>query len=92
MYSILQENCSKSRRFLGLRPRPRWEAYDAPRILSCKGLLAFGSRSFPPSALAISPTWTFWYLRIFSPPHGLKPNSAYDMHAFIYTLCDVKGK
>ena len=25
-----------------------------------KRFLAFGNRSFPHSALAISPTWTFW--------------------------------
>jgi len=85
MYSILQKNCSKSRRFLGLRPRPRWGAYDAPRTPSRKGLLAFGNRNFPPSALAISPTLTFWYLRIFLAPHELKPNSAYVGRPYIIT-------
>src|SRR6218665_468640 len=30
MYSILALKCSKSRRLLGLRPRPRWGAYHAP--------------------------------------------------------------
>ena len=40
--------CSKSRRFLGLRLR------RSPRPPSRKGLLAFGNRSFAPSARAIS--------------------------------------
>src|SRR6218665_1765427 len=31
----------------------------SPRPPSRKGLLAFGNRSFAPSALAISPTWTY---------------------------------
>src|SRR6218665_1979803 len=51
----------KSRSFLGLRPRPRWEAYDAPPgPLVVRGLLAFTNRSFAPSALAIFPTWTIY--------------------------------
>src|SRR6218665_800523 len=60
MYYILQENCSKSRRFLGLRPRPRWRSLRRSlRPPSRNGLLAFGNRSFAPSALAISPTRTY---------------------------------
>ena len=43
--------CSNSRRFLGLRPRPRWGAYDALRPPSPEGLLAFGNSSFAPSVL-----------------------------------------
>src|SRR6218665_572233 len=47
--------CSKSRRLLGLRPRPRWGAYDAPPDplfgrASCfrqSQLRAFGACSFP---------------------------------------------
>src|SRR6218665_4189947 len=49
--------CSKSRRFLGRSPRPRRGSLRrSPRPPSRKGLLAFGNRRFPPSALAISPT------------------------------------
>src|SRR6218665_1247279 len=44
--------CSKLRRFLGLRPRPRWGSLRrSPRSPSREGLLAFGNRSFAPSAL-----------------------------------------
>src|SRR6218665_2228454 len=44
--------CSKSRRFLELRPRPRWESLRrSTRPPSREGLLAFGNRSFAPSAL-----------------------------------------
>jgi len=47
--------CSKLRRFLGLRPRPRWGAYDAPSdplvggasCLRQSQLRAFGACSFP---------------------------------------------
>src|SRR6218665_1722276 len=60
---------------------PQTPLTTLPRTPSRKGLLAFGNRSFPPSALAISPTWTFWYLRIFLTPHGLKPNSPYELRA-----------
>src|SRR6218665_1574644 len=50
--------CSKSRRFLGLRPSPRWgSSRRSPRPPSREGLLAFGNRSFAPVALAITPTW-----------------------------------
>jgi len=48
--------CSKLRRLLGLRPRPRWGSLRrSPIPPSRYGLLAFGNRSFAPSALAISP-------------------------------------
>src|SRR6218665_4153051 len=48
MYYILQENCSKSRRFLGLRPRPRWGSLrHSPRPPIRKGFLL--------SAIAASP-------------------------------------
>src|SRR6218665_4195257 len=44
---------SKSRRFLGLRPRPRWGSLRRSlRPPSREGLLAFGNRSFAPSALS----------------------------------------
>src|SRR6218665_3859906 len=47
--------CSKLHRFLGLRPRPRWGSLRrSPRPPSREGLLAFGNRSFAPSALALS--------------------------------------
>src|SRR6218665_365642 len=47
--------CSKLRRFLGLRPRPRWGSLRrSPTPPSREGLLAFGNRSFAPSALALS--------------------------------------
>jgi len=39
---------------------PLGELTTLPRPPSRKGLLAFGIWSFLPSALAISPTWTFW--------------------------------
>src|SRR6218665_1701324 len=39
--------CSKLRRFLGLRPRPRWGAYDTPPDLLV-------GRGFLPSAIAAS--------------------------------------
>src|SRR6218665_1981331 len=39
----------------GAPPRARWGAYDAPRPPSREGLLAFGNRSFAPSALALYP-------------------------------------
>src|SRR6218665_1924769 len=43
--------CSKSRRFLGLRPRPHWGSLRrSPRPSSCERLLAFSNRSFVPSA------------------------------------------
>src|SRR6218665_3180144 len=43
---------SKLHRFLGLRPRLRWGSLQrSPRPPSCEGLLAFGNRSFAPSAL-----------------------------------------
>ena len=75
MHSILQENCSKSRRFLGLRPR--WGAYDAPPDLLVVGasclrqsqLLAFGACNFLDMNILV--------LKNFFAPHGLKPNSAY---------------
>ena len=52
---------SKSLRFLGLRPRPRWRSLRPfPRPPSREGLLAFVNRSFAPSELAIWPTRTFW--------------------------------
>src|SRR6218665_1190803 len=45
--------CSKSLRF---RPRPRWgNLRRSHRPPSREGLLAFGNRSFAPSALALSP-------------------------------------
>src|SRR6218665_4113479 len=48
--------CSKSRRLLGLRPRPRWGSLRRSlRPPSREGLLAFGNRSFAPSALALTP-------------------------------------
>src|SRR6218665_1164138 len=38
---------SKSRRFLGLRPRPRWGSLQrSPNPYNREGLLAFGNRSF----------------------------------------------
>jgi len=47
--------CSKSRRFLGLCPRPRWGSLQrSPRPASRKGLLAFRNHNFAPSARAIS--------------------------------------
>src|SRR6218665_3334241 len=47
--------CSKSRRLLGLRPRPRWGSLRrSPRPPSRERLLAFGNRSFAPSALALT--------------------------------------
>src|SRR6218665_2036869 len=55
-------NCSKSLRLLGLRPRPRGGAYDAPP----DPLVA---RGFLPSAIAAS------RLRRLQFPHGLKSNS-----------------
>src|SRR6218665_370810 len=47
--------CSKSRRFLGHRPRPRWGAYDAPADpLVARGFLPSAIACFAPSALAIT--------------------------------------
>src|SRR6218665_1224160 len=44
--------CSKSSRFLGLPPRPRWGSLRrSPIPPSREGLLAFGNRSFAPSSL-----------------------------------------
>src|SRR6218665_1247897 len=44
--------CSKLLWFLGLCPRPRWGSLRrSPRPPSPEGLLAFGNRSFAPSAL-----------------------------------------
>src|SRR6218665_4138480 len=60
--------CSKSLRFLGLRPRPRWGSLRrSPRPPCRNGLLAFGNRSFAPSALALSPTFA-----ISAPPQFLQ--------------------
>ena len=43
----------RPRRFLGLRPRPRWGSLRRSlRPPSREGLLAFGNRSFAPSALS----------------------------------------
>src|SRR6218665_3838923 len=51
--------CSKSPRFLGLRPRPCWGSLRrSPRPPSRQGLLAFGNYSFAPSALALSPIFS----------------------------------
>jgi len=46
--------CSKSLRFLGIRPRPRWGSLR--RSLRREELLPFSNRSVAPSALAIWPT------------------------------------
>src|SRR6218665_3267808 len=49
--------CSKSRRFLGLRLRPRWGAYNAPpNPLVVRGFLP---SCFAPTALAICPSHIF---------------------------------
>src|SRR6218665_1378462 len=48
--------CSKSRRFLGLRPRPRWGSLRRSlRPPSRERLLALGQRTFPPPGPAIIP-------------------------------------
>src|SRR6218665_1188704 len=48
--------CSKSLRFLGLRTRPRWGAYDAPpdRSPNCEGPLSFSTHSLTYSRVLIS--------------------------------------
>src|SRR6218665_696104 len=55
IYSIFGIKCKKWRRLRWLRPRPRWRSLRrSPRPPSREGLLAFGNRSFAPSALALS--------------------------------------
>src|SRR6218665_3575103 len=49
--------CSKSRQFLGLRPRPRWGAYDAPTD-------PLVVRGFLPSAIAASGIWPLQFPRL----------------------------
>src|SRR6218665_3404583 len=63
MYSI-DIKCSKSRRFLGLHLRSHLGSVRrSPRPSSHWGLLAYGNRSFAPSALAISPTRLYPWLK-----------------------------
>src|SRR6218665_1433496 len=60
MHSILALNVQNCVGFLGLRPRHRWGSLRrSPKPPSRYGLLAFGSRSFAPSALTISLTPMF---------------------------------
>src|SRR6218665_4043318 len=76
--------CSKSRRFLGLRPRPRWGSLRcSPIPHSGKGLLAIGNRGFPPPALAIFSTHIFTCEKLYNlPPLRLNPLSAYSTSIF----------
>src|SRR6218665_3912758 len=75
--------CSKSRRLLGLRPRPRWGTLRRSlRPPSREGLLAFGNRSFAPSALALSPIFPisvplklYTDLRLCLPPIFSRPST-----------------
>ena len=64
MYSMLACNVQNRVGFWGSAPH---SADKLTALLglpqtpySRKGLLTFGNSSFPPSALAISPTWAFW--------------------------------
>jgi len=83
--------CSKSRRFLGLRPRPRWGSLRrSPRPPSRKGLLAFGNRSFVPSALAIFSTSTTYerlWSKKFDPPPFLGQITHWCVLLCVHNLC-----
>ena len=61
IYSIFGIKCKKSRRLLGLRPRPRWGSLRrSPDPLVAMGFLL---SAITPSALTVWPTRTFSYIR-----------------------------